>query len=337
MKHLWIVAAIALSLLPEVGGEASPELFRTDIGGPGNVRVYLLDGRPVARGTADESGRVTVPLRETAELGSLAAGNGGYVNFMALALRRGAAKPFYFSRTFDAGVWSAGTSPEVPAILDMDGAAPASGEPADAPDAGCSVFVLDSQDVQNVVGEVHTGSDMTAKLTYGKTADSDMGVGFSSDGSRWALSGTVHVGNSESTAETWNHGEEYGHRELSEFHWQKRKVGCPVGGDHYDIVATAWNAGAVNGADIHSYDHQCKTTYDAYKIAQAPGTEFDRQDADFVTWSIDTGAFGIGLSAKSGASTFVHIHYAFNQPAGIRYICGSDAKPPDAHRIFAGT
>jgi hypothetical protein len=85
------------------------------------------------------------------------------------------------------------------------------------------------------------------------------------------------------------------------------------------------------------YDHQRATTYDQYKIPYSPGTTFDRWRNDFVRWTGDASAFGVGLSAQSGSSTWVTIHYNFNQNSGSRYICGNDAKPPSAHRIFAGT
>ena len=204
-------------------------------------------------------------------------------------------------------------------------------------DAGCTYTVLSSTDPSHVVGEIHTPSNTSASLVYGKSADSDMGIGYSTNGSNWSVNGTIHVGNGKSAAETWDRGSSYAHRELSQFHWEKRHNHCPAGPtDFYTTVSTAWNGGAVDGGDVSQYDHQCDTTYNAYKVPQAPNTHFDRSSNNFVTWSVDTGAFGIGTSAQSGASTWVQIHMFFHQPSGTRYICGNNAAPTSSARIFSG-
>jgi hypothetical protein len=326
-----------VSVLLVAAGKAEPALFSTNIGGPGQVHVYLVDGRPVAAGTAGTFGNVVVRLPYTSALASVAATNDGYVNFMAVVGARGRAKPFFFSRTFDRGTWSAGTTPDLPPSLSTAGGTRASQASANNPDAGCTYTVLDSGNADNVVGEIHTPSNTSATLTYGGTSDSDMGVGYSTNGSNWSVSGTIHVGNAHSVVETWARGSSYAHRELSEFHWEERHNHCPAGPtDFYSVQSTAWNGGAVDGAEISSFDHQCDTTYDQYKVPQAPGTDFNRSDKQFVTWSVDTGAFGIRTSAQSGASMWVTIDMQFHQATGTRWICGDDAKPPTARRIFAG-
>jgi hypothetical protein len=253
----------------------------------------------------------------------------------------GYAMPYYFSRTFAGGAWSAGTTTYVPAYMTTVGGSPVATADTAAPAIGCTVQILSEQNNNNVVGEMHTANNMGGSVfTYGKTADSNFGVGYSFDGTHWSINGTTHVGTSSSSAETWTVPTTVpmntGHRLLSSFHWQKRKINCPVGGTHYDIVATLWRAGAILGADNSSFDHQCNSTYSANKVPQAPGTKFDRSGNAFVTWSIDASAFGVGLSAQSGASTYVKIHLEFHQSSGNQYICGNDAAPTQAHRIFAG-
>ncbi len=62
-----------------------------------------------------------------------------------------------------------------------------------------------------------------------------------------------------------------------------------------------------------------------------------RNSNDYVTFSADVGAFGVGLTAQSGASTWVDMHWHFTQNSGTRYLCGHNDFPTSADRIFAGT
>ena len=78
--------------------------------------------------------------------------------------------------------------------------------PARLPQASapqCLYSVVSTGRAWTTVGEIHVGGDATGRFTYGRTADSNIDVGFSATGAGgWSVSGTVHVGNTLS-ATVW--------------------------------------------------------------------------------------------------------------------------------------
>ena len=202
------------------------------------------------------------------------------------------------------------------------------------PDITCYPILKDEWNAYTTIGEIHHTADMTGWLSYGydKSADSDIDVAWSAGG--WHLQGSAHVGNSQSASSTWNRGQNYGHREQSEFHYQKWQW-CD---GSYQIKSTKWNSGALDGADNSSYDHKCDTTYSAYAVKYAYNTDFDRSSSNYVKFGAAVDVGPISLGAQSGMSTHVRMHIHFGQQQGqIRVICGDNDKPSYSSRVFAGT
>ncbi len=349
-----IIAATSAMASPQQTAKAQPLLFSAELSGQAKVLVYVVNqGDPFLVGQADTNGSVQLALPYDKTLKGVARTNDGYVNFMALVVTENAFRPIYFAKTFTAGSWSSGSTPAVPTNLDpMSADCPSSDNPkvmvtcgfrapgvlqalGKSPDV-CASVLLGTSDPYTTVGEIHTGSDMTDKLTYGKTADTDMGVGTTAGTGSWHLGGTVHIGNSDTASVTWSRGAERGLREKSKFHFEKRHWDC--GGPQWDeIKATAWEGGAVDGGVNHYLDHQCSTTYRQWEVAHAPGTTFGRSSNSYATFFAEVTAFGVGLSSQSGNSTWVTIGMTFTQTSGNRYICGNDNWPSSSHHVYAGT
>jgi len=312
--------------------------------------LVLLDGALVGWSPIGPGGRYAVPVAYSDAMGTRGQENNGYINFTLVAADGKEWSSVYaFSRIWSGGGWSRGTTPAVPDTLDLARWGVRSASRArnisaiTLPNSGDSPYVcfntvIGNTDAYTTIGETHTTSDMTEVLTYGKTADSDVGTGISyNQGNTWSLSGTVHIGTTKAAAVSWTRGPNYSHRESSQFHYTEYWVqgtGC----NYYTIVATKWNGGAIDGSDVSTYDHHCKTTYNQWKVAFAPHTTFLRSTNNYVTFTLAATVFGWGgVTNQSGMSTWVQGSWSFSQGSGNRYLCGNDDFPTYASRIFAGT
>lgn len=104
------------------------------------------------------------------------------------------------------------------------------------PCAGIVKTAVGTQTNWGVVGQLHVPKDASATFKYGKSADSDIGIGYSTNDANWSMKGSVHVGNargaeitlSKSTSAT----SRYGKRTKSQFKTTKYKYvvrsGLPV-------------------------------------------------------------------------------------------------------------
>jgi hypothetical protein len=69
------------------------------------------------------------------------------------------------------------------------------------------------------VGEFHAYEDTSGWFSYGKTSDSDLGVGYNSGGNGWQVNGSVHMGNSQSASIKLYRGPYWGKRINTVFHY----------------------------------------------------------------------------------------------------------------------
>jgi hypothetical protein len=265
------------------------------------------------------------------QLSQWAAANDGYLFFNALAYGSGGSALTGFSLRQANGQW-VGRDGETTESIALAGPSTR----IDIPIPHCSKTFKSASDNWTTVGEVHTATKMSYEFTYGQTADSDLSIGFSANGSSgWSIGGTRHIGNSSSTSVQWTGGEDEGWRLISVFHYGKYKWG----GDYpcrqdYEVDPVAWNSGTdTYNSAIHDLDYHCQDYPVSQRASFNPGANFDRNDSDFVQFSGAATVFGASLKGQSGSSTFVQIHYHF---INSRMICGNDAAPPSAHRIYAG-
>jgi len=188
-----------------------------------------------------------------------------------------------------------------------------------------------------VIGEVHTWTDHTARWSYGKTADSDIGVGISYDGSAWRQSGSFHIGTSSSSTVTKKAGSRYGRLLLSRFEYRKLHwTGyCPFL-PAYTIAPARWLSGLVEGRNVRQYDGYCGSYYAANAAEFGPNTQWSRDRSDYATFHGAVSAFGVvSLTAQSGLSTDVRMTHTFGSGRFHR-LCGNDGDILHASRVFAG-
>lgn len=334
-----VVVTLVLGFQMSPASAATPTLYTgtlTEHGAPvsGRVAVYVNDA---LLASVDTDGDVAVPLAYTANLRRLASSNDGYVNFDMRAASSRWFEAFSFSARFIDGAWVSEQSPRLELTTGRDDPAKAQMFLAPGTPPGCvSVKVGSPENRYTTIGEIHTpGTGSSATLTYGKTADSDIGVGVDTGGN-WHLSGSVHVGDTNAASVSWTRGANYGKRESSLFAYQMYHViYAPC--DYYKIVAETWGGGGADGGDNSYLDGHCDDAYDQYAVKYFGGTDFDRSTSNYINFSLAANPFNlISVTNQSGMGTFVQVHYHFDQPQSqFRVICGTNAFPTYSLRILA--
>lgn len=213
------------------------------------------------------------------------------------------------------------------------------------PYAGCIEHAtLQAQtSIDTVVGEMHTANGIVSSathLSYGNTSDSSLDVGIDSGGG-WNVSGSVHIsnGSGKTNAETWPIGNQFGYKMRSGFMHQKWYYqGCTT---YTKATTSQWTLnpdGLVPGslpADyVHDLDNNCKNN--PYYARFYPGQNFSRSSNAFTHFTMGFSVWGFQGGTQSGASTWVQIHYKWNNDTSVYYLCGNDDYIPNAHRVYAG-
>jgi len=217
-------------------------------------------------------------------------------------------------------------------------------QPCPTPQPPGPWYVVDDNYYFEPVGELHVYWDGTAKFTYGKTADSEMGVGYSHSYGPWSVSGTVHIGNSNSRAVDISGSapasfpeQPFGHRIITKFHYLHER--SSQGGDCNvvdRIRATEWIASILNSTDVSYRDGYDRANYvwqncpasspEACFGEYGPRAHFGRQSAKAVKYTAGVSAFGVQLSAQSGYSTMVQMDWTFGNQPDTHYLFYD--KPP---------
>src|SRR6266542_247949 len=299
----------------------------------------------LARGRADANGRYRLSLssKMRARAGMRGLTNNGWVNLDLLVttghlyLYRSIARRFLLL----VGKWTARGS-SVPLLLakGKPGVAlpsrpfPFPARAAVPPACYETSTVVGHTDRQTVVGELHTASGVTGEFDYGRTADTDVGVGFTAGTGSWSISGEAHVANSTGAAATWTRSSGF-HRQLStSFHYVKLKTYDPCFGSRYTEKATRWNGGAKDSRIAQDPSNGCqKSSFRSHSVPFSAGTSFRRDAKRAAEYRAAVDVLGVKLSATSGYSKFVQVQWMF-ESAGV--LCGDSGFPTDAQRIFAG-
>lgn len=328
---------LAVGRLSGVGqGRAGVEVF---------ARLAGATDRPiVATTTTDVAGNYQLPAPAlTPDVEDLAASNDGYLNLMVVAAGQGIGGVTFTSARVQDGHISPELEPtsataSADTLIEQGGSiqTTAWGNATASPsyDTCYPKTTLATSNSYTTVGEIHTWTDDAARFTYGQTADSDIAVGVSTNGTNWSLDGTYHVGNSASSAVSMTRSGQFGKLVQSSFHYEKNYyTNCPIS---YAIEVTGWNSGMVEGSSVSSVDGKCSTAYASYRVIYGTATTFDRSSSSFVTFNGAVTLFGASLTAKSGASQYVKIHYDFGTGTSQHTLCGNNAMPTTAARIYAG-
>lgn len=325
----------------------------------GTVGIWYHDpasGELVLVGSSPVSNDGSFALHAATSNGILrrvAAANDGWVNLLVAGGTGTAQGSVAVTRHLGAGSW---TGPRNEIEVEVRAAAPVlPDERADAasfaatarsapgasalaaPIGGCTPVAAGTWRGLTVIGEVHTWTHHTAKWSYGRTADSDIGVGVTYDGRVWSQSGAFHVGTSSSSVVTKRAGSLYGRLLLSRFEFRRIAwVGfCPFVPREM-IMPSRWLSGLVEGANVQNYDGYCGSYYAANAAEFGPHTLWSRNRSDYATFNAAVSAFGVvSLSARSGLSTNVKMTHTFGT-GKVHRLCGNDGDILHASRVFAG-
>ena len=321
-------------------------LERAARGTPGTVRAYVKgyssadrkDGsalQVLSEAVAAPDGNFTLRLANDARLSRLGRTNGGYLAFTIFAFDDTGVTTAVFSRRFDGAGWRSAHR-ERPLRLDLSTGRTDAALAARMRSCLVWPYLIKTGNYWTDIGEYHSTKNMSGSFTYGKTADSDVGVGISTDfGGTWSIRGTVHAGNSLGASYTWTIPADKGNRVRTIFEYDWNDWYCDALYLDTEVTAETWNGSQTVGADNHFLDYQCDDTHAQYENTIIEGGSFDRVSKDFVTFSWAAKVFGFdAYTSQSGASTWVQLHLHSDKYAHV--ICGDDDFPVRSHRVYAG-
>jgi hypothetical protein len=203
------------------------------------------------------------------------------------------------------------------------------------------VTKLSAQNRPTVVGELNNAyRDTRSSFTYGRSADSDIGVAVAFVGGNFSIEGSTHVSNSSGARITHPARGPYAKLVLSSFTYGKYRLDYhPDSGrckrqDKVRVRAERWNGGVYTQPSPGRTLRVCGRHAPPYY----GGDEFQRDSSSAVTWSNGVTVFGIGLSVRSGFSRFVQTLFHFGGSRRKRHVlCGDGGLPATtAYRIFSG-
>ncbi len=327
-----------------------PVVASTTTAADGRYQLAVAPGDPaVAAALARNNGWVNVMivaeangLQTTIETGRTTAGSLGALapsTKLSSALPSGAA---WVDRNGAAPSVDITLAPGRPGVSTLT-AAQAASAAAVQPNAlapPCTYTVTAAEQDPTVVGELHKWKDTTATFSYGQTADSDIGVGVNATGNGWSLSGTVHIAQTYSATVGWGGWDPngiFGGQLRSQFryelrHWRNAPGSTYCGVD--SIVPVSWAGGTSVGADVHQYDGHCDTS--PHGQVYKGGGNLDRSSKRAYRYYGAVSAFGVGLDAQSGYSSFVHAHWDFGTQKTNHWMCGNDGDTTVAPIVYAG-
>jgi len=345
-----------------------------------NVEVFLMNGSnvsnqsPVITATTDSNGVANVFFAPTSSQIALADQNNGYFNFSVVVSDPSGAPDVYnftyhlpdaetnSSESMNGSVSQVKDSSPVGVQLSPYGGhkpwvegknsiqsmtAPTQSMAALQPnDQTCQWMnsMVSSTEAYTTVGELHNAEYGSATFTYGYggTADSTIGVGYSSNGtSGWSADGTFHVSNTYGAQQTRTQtSPDTGYQVKTEFtydkyEWQQYCAGVPTGAaPYYTVEANTWDGGMEWGANVSQYDGH-EASYSQYAIEEYPNSTFTRSSNTAYTYSAGVSVFGATLSATSGFSQYVQESWTFPANGGVSWLYGHDGAPTYSTIIYA--
>ena len=214
-------------------------------------------------------------------------------------------------------------------------------------------FPVASARAWTTIGELHSPSDTeVATFTYGRKADSYIAKAFSLDGSFWVMKGSVRVANetgssSSATIAYSTTRDRWAHEIQTEFVYTKYRTelwcASPAAvkvSEAYEIRATKWVGSSRLGRDLTHLDDRCAEDHAQYMTPFGRGFRFTRDQDRYGTFanaaSVTVGGTTLSLNARSGLSRWVIVDWQFGSKSTRHVLCGIDAFPPTASRIYAG-
>jgi hypothetical protein len=339
-----LAPTLATGVLSEVAGgtvTVSLEPSGMKVGDPAQPSIT------VASAAVDANGQFSVQVDPSgvkallAALAAARASNSGWINLDLVATGNGKMIYESISRQFVNGAWQGDNASASTAIAPAAPAVKIANAKRVTAATVCNPFTrVDAEgDTNTTIGELHTGDNQTAWFRYGQSADSSIEVGVQVPiGSSWSVSGSVHVGNSQSSYIQFNEGAQWGYKLRTNMHFKKIYHDWTISGcggtPFYTSQASSWNSGSALGDNVHDLDNNCSTS--PYKQSYVPNGDF-QTTSETATWFTGAAsAFGASLRAQSGFSNYVISHWHHGAAYPAYWHCGSDAMPNQSHRVYSG-
>lgn len=219
-----------------------------------------------------------------------------------------------------------------------------SGTPVGLSGGSCDITeeVVRTEREPEVIGELHTGYDANAVFTYGKTADTHVTIGKSSNNATWKPGLAIEVNNTRGSVVTASHTPRMGYQWKSEFKWEKirQRVYCPGYSNTYFwfIEIRTWLGSMYKGADKSASD-----TNEYLQIARNRGFA-DRYDRDTsqsrssykaATFEASTmGVVGI-MKVRTGHTSDSDIKWTFGVNTSTHWLFNTVDYPFRAKKVYA--
>jgi len=196
---------------------------------------------------------------------------------------------------------------------------------------------------QSPVMDLHTYLDMSAQATYGKTADSVIGMGWSrSWNNGWSVDGSAHVANSNGSSVGWSEPDHFAHTlstkiQVNEYDTVQY---CPSQTYHYyQSVPQKWIPSTYVGtANLSGRDGS--SAFWAQPISHqndfAPRSHFKRDSTKGYQFTAGVKTpWNFSADIRSGFSTNVTIYYSFGSANYTHNLFGRDGNASTATTIYA--
>jgi hypothetical protein len=183
-----------------------------------------------------------------------------------------------------------------------------------------------------VIGELRAPHDTpAASFTYGKRADSEIGVASRGANGPWALEGSFHIANSKAGEIAQRAGSGEHLLVKTRFTYDRYEYTCPAG-KREKVVPHQWMG------DVQSERtavRGCAGVPEGRLGRFGPNTDMRRDTDKAARWDGAVSVFGASLSARSGYSKYVKGFWSFGAD-GEHLLCGDDGPPWESSHVFAG-
>lgn len=312
------------------------------------LHVGDVDPRPVISVTKVAAGaeyKLALPVTDLVK--SYAAVDGGTVNIelTSSGARSSQSTIAPFTLVAPSGERAAGEGAAGASLVATTGAAhwaaPVA-HPLDTFPVPCSYTVKATQANNAEVAIFNSRTDESGSVSYGKKADSTIGVSFEQggDGGNGA-DGSIGVSNSLGASVSQSYGPMTSNYVLTAFQGAQETRNPPPSGNEFcdnaamEIRATGWIGGIDKGNPIpagSSHQYKCATVVNNVTTYFGRNSHFTRDSSAAV--DIDAGftIFGTGLFTKSGYSSDTELHWSMGSEYAHHWFCGT-VKPPTTSQI----
>lgn len=193
--------------------------------------------------------------------------------------------------------------------------------------------------------ELHVGWDSSARIDYGRTANTDLGGAYSYKGGAYEVTaGATHMGN-KGTGVSAFRGAFFGNLMRTQFEYITEKLTFYAAGNvpcrtDYRVRAIKWTGiGMDEGRNVREKDGGVEfTKAEKKKFYGEFGTHtgWTKNQGRGEKYTFDVKAFGLSLHAQSSWSTNLDLSYSFGGGTqGKHYLFAQDEHPSTSKNVYA--